>query len=136
MTRRLGWLIAFYTLFAATLGAGALNMLDIRGGFLTNHLADLVVPAWLYIASRGLHSRSPRTTLIQRTVGRSPEIAALVLFFASAVTEISQYYWPRGLFRGRFDPADLLAFAVALAACYVAERLWAPEARPGAVSPP
>ncbi|MCE9603132.1 MAG: hypothetical protein K8S21_13085 [Gemmatimonadetes bacterium] len=124
VTRQRGWLIAYYATFAATLGTGALNILHVRGGFLTNHLADLVVPAWLYIASRGLHSRAPRATRIQRTVGRSPEIAAIVLFGASALTEVSQYFWPRGLFRGRFDPADIAAYAVALVACYAAERRW------------
>lgn len=126
-----GWLIAYYALFAAILATGALNMLQVRGGFLTNHLADLVVPAWLYLASRGLHSDAPRATLIQRTVGRSPGIAAAVLFCASALTEVSQYYWPRGPFPGRFDPADIVAYAVALAACLAAELAWPASPPPG-----
>jgi hypothetical protein len=117
-----GWLVAYWTLFVAFLGTAALNMLHLRGGFLTNHAADLVVPAWLYVASRGLHSRNGRQTLMQRTLGQTPERAALVLFLASTLTEVSQFYWPRGLFAGRFDALDVLAYAVGLAICYVLDR--------------
>ena len=126
MSRRQGWQIAHYALFAATIGTGALNMLRVRGGFLTNHLADVAVPAWLYIASRGLHSRSLRRTFIQRTIGRTPPAAALILFVASTCTEVSQYFWPHGLFPGRFDPLDVAAYGVGLAACLLAERRWPP----------
>jgi hypothetical protein len=80
------------------------------------------VPAWLYIACRGLHSRDGRQTLIQRTLGRTPERAALGLFLASTLTEVSQFYWPRGLFSGRFDARDVLAYAIGLAICYAADR--------------
>ncbi len=116
------WLVAYWTLFIAFLGTAALNMLHVRGGLLTNHAADLVVPAWLYVASRGLHSRNGRQTLMQRTLGQTPERAALVLFLASTLTEISQFYWPRGLFPGRFDALDILAYALGLAICYVMDK--------------
>lgn len=46
--KRRGWVVAYWVLFVAFLGTAALNMLHVRGGFLTNHTADLVVPAWLY----------------------------------------------------------------------------------------
>ena len=92
------WLVVYWTLFVAFIVTAALNMLHVRVGFLTNHAADLVVPAWLYIVFRGLHSRHGRQTLVQRTLGQTPERAALVLFVASTLTEISQFYWPRGLF--------------------------------------
>ena len=39
-----------------------------------------------------------------------------------AVTEVSQRYWPHGVFPGRFDVLDVVAYAVGLAACYGAER--------------
>lgn len=119
---RRGWRIAYWTLFVAFLGTAALNMLHVRGGFLTNHAADLIVPAWLYVASRGLHSRNGRQTRIQRTLGQTPERAALVLFLASTLTEVSQFYWPRGLFPGRFDALDVLAYALGLAICYVMDK--------------
>ena len=103
MSGRNGWLIAYYALFAGILATGALNMLHVRGGFFTNHAADVVVPAWLYVAARGLHSAHGPRTFIQRIIGQTPEFAALSLFAASAVTEASQLYWPRGVFPGRFD---------------------------------
>jgi hypothetical protein len=120
---RQGWLIAYYALLIAFIGTAALNMLHLRAGFLTNHAADLVVPAWLYIVIRGLHSSRGRVTTVQRTLGRTPEIAALSLFIGSALTEVSQRYWPHGLFAGRFDMNDILAYACGLAACYVADRM-------------
>jgi hypothetical protein len=120
--RARAWRVAFYLLFIAMIGAGTLNALHVRGGFLTNHLADLAVPAWLYIASRGLHTRDSRRTLIRRTVGRSAGFAAVSLFVASAATEVSQRFSPHGVFPGRFDPLDLAAYAAGLLACYAAER--------------
>lgn len=117
-----GWLVVYWTLFVAFLGTAALNMLHVRAGFLTNHAADLVVPTWLYVAFRGLHSSQGRQTAMQRTFGRTPERAALALFLASTLTEVSQYYWPHGLFSGRFDPLDVLSYAIGLAACYVADK--------------
>jgi len=123
MTRRQRWFVAYVVLLLGIVATGVLNMLRVSGGFLTNHLADIVVPAWLYVAFRGLHVAPGRTTRLQRWVGRTPEWAALVLFTASTVTEVSQYYWPRGIFSGRFDPLDVLSYAVSLALCYAADRL-------------
>jgi len=117
-----GWFIVYWALFVTFLGTAALNMLHVRGGILTNQTADLVAPAWLYVVARGLYSVNGRQTFIQRTLGRTPERAALALFLASALTEISQFYWPRGLFSGRFDALDILAYAIGLATCYVVDK--------------
>ena len=117
-----GWLVLYRTLSVVFLVTAALNMLRLRGGFLTNHAADLVVPAWMFVASRGLHSTRGRQTFIQRTLGRTPERAALVLFLASTLTEVSQYYAPRGFFPGRFDMLDILSYAAGLALCYVLDK--------------
>ena len=122
MLSRESWLVVYYGLFAGILVTGALNMLHMRGAFFTNHAADIVVPAWLYVASRGLHSAFGRTTRLQRSIGRTPEIAALSLFAASAITEVSQLYWPHGPFPGRFDPLDLVAFASGLTVCYALDK--------------
>lgn len=124
MSGRNAWLVAYYALFAGVLVTGALNMLHVRGGFFTNHAADIAVPAWLYVAVRGLHSAHDRKTLIQRIIGQTPEFAALSLFAASAVTEVSQLYWPHGVFPGRFDVLDLVAYAGAVAACYGVDKRW------------
>lgn len=116
------WLVAHRALFVVFLVTAALNMLHVRGGFLTNHAADLVAPAWLYVVFRGLYSVRGRHTLLQRTLGRTPERAALSLFIASTLTEITQFYWPRGIFPGRFDAWDIFAYAFGLAACYWADK--------------
>lgn len=123
MSREKFWRVAYYFLFIGFLGTAALNMLHVRGGFLTNYLADLVVPPWLYVVFRGLHPPRGRRSLIQRTVGRTPEVAALSLFIASTLTEVSQRYWPRGFFSGRFDIFDVAAYAIGLTACYAAEKV-------------
>ena len=123
--RSQSWRVVYYLLLAAFIATAALNMLHVRGGFLTNHAADLVVPAWMYVVARGLHSLHGRRTFVQRTVGRTPEIAAVSLFVASTLTEISQRFWPHGVFPGRFDPYDVLAYACGLLACYAADRIWA-----------
>jgi hypothetical protein len=99
MIGRKAWLVAYYVLFAGILVTGALNMLHVHGAFLTNHAADVCVPAWLYVASRGLHSTHGRTTLVQRTIGRTPEVAALSLFAASAITLRLRRTWRASLLR-------------------------------------
>jgi hypothetical protein len=118
------WRVAYYLLLAAFLGTAALNMLGIRGGFFTNHAADLFVPAWLYVASRGLHFPGGRHTFFQRSIGRTPEMAACSLFVASALTELSQVAWPNGMFAGRFDPLDIVAYGFGLAVSYMADKIW------------
>jgi hypothetical protein len=123
------WRLVYYTLFILFFVTAALNMLHIRGGVLTNHTADIIVPAWLYVVARGLHAPRARQPLLARTIGRTPATAALSLFVASTLTEVSQRYWPRGIFAGRFDPLDVAAFGAGLAACYAAEKLW-PVERP------
>jgi hypothetical protein len=119
---RRGWRAAWISLTALFLLAAALNMLRVHAGFLTSHLADLVVPAWLYVALRGLagHDRSwPRA----RLAGAASVRAALVIFAASTLTEVSQKFWPRGPFRGTYDPLDIVAYAAGTGACLAAELL-------------
>ena len=122
MPHKTFWMLASYLLFIAFLGTAALNMLHVRGGFFTNHAADLVSPAWLYIVFRGLHPPRGRRSLIQRTIGRTPETAALSLFVASTLTEVSQLYWPQGMFAGRFDPLDVVAYFSGLAVLYSVDK--------------
>ncbi len=119
-----GWKITLWGLEAAFVVAAALHFLHWRAGFLTSHLADLTVPATLYILSRELVPGLvfyPRP--LGRFIGRTPERAAILLFGASTVTELSQMWWPRGLFRGTYDPLDIVAFGAGLALCYGAEKL-------------
>lgn len=119
--------MAYYALFVMFLVTAALNMLHMRAGFFTNHAADVVAPAWLYVGARALYSPRGRVTWFQRAIGSSPELAASSLFVASTLTEISQRFWPRGVFSGRFDPLDILAYAGGLGACYAADKLSLPR---------
>jgi len=115
-----GWRLAWYGLTAAFLLSAALNLTRVRGGFLTSHLADLAVPAWLYLHARGLSPAAP-PRLLHRLVGATPWRAAALLLAASAATELAQASWPRGAFPGTFDPLDLAAFAAGLAGCLAAD---------------
>lgn len=118
---RRGWLVAYWLLFAAFVATAALNMLHVRGGILTNYAADVVVPAWLYITTRGLHQATP-TGHLPRLIGWSPELTAAVLFLGSTATELAQRYWPQGIVAGRYDPADIVAFSIGVGVSYAADR--------------
>ncbi len=132
MSARNAWRIVYWTLWAAFILTAALNMLHIRAGFLTNHAADLVVPALLYVMFRGLAEHDRRPTFLRRWLGATPERAGGALFLASAVTELSQRFWPGGLFPGRFDPLDIAAFALGLVLCYAGDK-WGTAPQPGRV---
>jgi hypothetical protein len=113
------WIFAYWMLMAAFLLAAGLNLLHVRGGFLTSYLADLTVPSLLYVLSRGLvPNKRPTFAPLMRWVGRTPERAAMSFFLASSATELSQIFWPRGFFAGRYDPWDILAYGVGLSMCY------------------
>ena len=111
-------------------------MAGLRAGFLTNHLADVTVPAWLYLTVRD-RTTPQRSTWLSRLVGATPERAALLLFLASSATEFAQKYGPSELMqRSRFDPLDILAFAVGLIPVYLLDKKLQAAAipRPGATS--
>jgi hypothetical protein len=120
-TRRpTAWRVIYWMLMAAFLLTAALNMLHVRAGFLTNYLADLTLPALLYVLSRGLVSGKPSFLHggLMQWIGRTPARAAGVFFLASVATELSQVFWPRGFFAGRFDRWDIVAYGVGLLTCY------------------
>jgi hypothetical protein len=54
----------------------------------------------------------------------APLVFASVLFGASAATEVSQYYWPHGVFPGVFDPLDVAAYGVGIGVCCLADLRW------------
>jgi len=115
------WRLVSWVLFGAFLVAAVLNMTETPAGFATNHLADVVGPAWLYIVFRGLAEPEKRTRL-GRFLGATPERAATILFLGSSATEITQIYWPSGIFAGRFDPLDIAAFAIGLLPLYLVDK--------------
>jgi hypothetical protein len=114
------WKVAYRTLLVAFVLTAALNVLQVRAGFLTSYLADLVVPSLIYLSSRSLGVRQ-RPLPVLAWLGRSPHRAAAVLFAASAATEVSQHYWPQGVFRGRYDPWDIVAYGTGLLVCYLSD---------------
>ena len=118
--RNVSWRAAFWLLFAVWAAAGILVMQKRRGGWLTSYGDDLALPAWLYIAARNL--QGGRAGLLQRTIGRTPETAFAAITLACIGTEISQYYWPHGVFRGVFDPLDFAAYAIGAGLPFVAEK--------------
>lgn len=120
------WKWVHAVLFALFLLSAVLNMLHLRAGFLTNHLADLVVPAWLYVVFRGLHRPDAPGGMMRRSIGSTPEIAAIGLYVASTATEVAQIKWPKGVFAGRFDPWDIVAYGVGLLLVYLANKRWPP----------
>jgi hypothetical protein len=124
-----GWTFAYWLLWSCFYLTAALTMLHIRAGFVTSYLADLTVPALLYVMSRGLVTGKWRN-LLMRWLGRTPERAASFFFLASTATEVSQIYWPRGFFAGRYDPWDIVAYGAGLLVCYGCDKL--EQARPPA----
>ncbi|MEP6834369.1 MAG: hypothetical protein ABJB74_13320 [Gemmatimonas sp.] len=92
------WRIAYWLLLLSWLSAGALGMMGVHAGFVTSYLADLTQPAWLYVFVRTLAPGKRAPGWLARTVGATPERAALVLFVGSTLTEISQRFWPQGVF--------------------------------------
>lgn len=115
------WSIVYLLLFAAFMATALLNIMRVRAGFITNYVADISVPALLYIVVRGLQQPAYRTPLT-KYLGRRPAITALVILGGSIATEISQRYWPKGLFAGRYDPYDIVAYGVGVGICYVFDK--------------
>jgi hypothetical protein len=116
-----GWRVLWWMLLAVWAASAILGMNHVRAGLITSYGADLTVPAWLYITTRSLDHRE-RKSWLKKMIGASPELAAGVLFLASALTELSQYYWPKGLFSGVFDIGDVLAYGIGLLACYLLDK--------------
>ena len=115
------WRISWWLLFVVWIGSAILGVNHVHAGFLTSYGADLSLPAWLYIAARSLDNPQ-RESWLKRFVGRSSEQAAVLLFLASVTTEISQFYWPQGIFPGVFDIFDIVAYASGIVLCYILDK--------------
>jgi hypothetical protein len=107
-----------------TIIAVGMQMMRINGGFVTNYVADIGGPMWLYGAIR------LRKTLLRRLYRPtpSPELVAVFVFLVGTVWEVCQAFDLSGtvftITRGRFDPWDIAAYAASLAACVAIDR-WA-----------
>lgn len=101
------------------LGVGALQMFQVRGGFLTNYGADVFGTAWLYaIFRQGL-------AVFQKRRPLSPELTVVVVFAGCAASELGQLW---RFVPGTFDPMDLVAFGATVATCWIVDRRIAPLA--------
>lgn len=101
------------------LGVGALQMFQVRGGFLTNYGADIFGTAWLYGLFRQGHSVFQRGRLL------SPAITSAIVFVGCAASEFGQLW---RMVPGRFDPFDLVSYGVTVLACYLVDRRVVPLA--------
>jgi hypothetical protein len=94
-------------------------MARVNGGFITNYLADLAGPAWMYGALR-LHVTVLK--YLYRPVP-SPALAAIFVFLVGTIWEILQAFDLSGtvlaITRGRFDPLDIVAYAASLLVCFL-----------------
>jgi hypothetical protein len=120
-----GWLVAEWILFVVWLTAAIVTMypsfgkaLHLHGGLFNSYAADLTFPAWFYIQLRRRPGRILRPVL---WFGGSRELAAGSIFVVGLLSEVSQFYWPKGVFGGTFDPFDIAAYGVSLLVCYVAD---------------
>jgi len=105
---------AFYSVAISTaLAVGALQMYHIRGGLLTNYGADVFGTAWLYAMTR------LGRTIIQRGRTTGATSAAAIVFALCALSELGQRMH---LVPGRFDPYDIVAYGLSVAACWAIDR--------------
>ena len=118
----MSWRVAYWFLLITIIVTAALNMLHVSAGFLTNHAADLFVPAWMYVVLRHFPGKRYFVNPLNSWLGKSPELAAISLFIASALTEFSQLVWPKGIFPGTFDSLDIIAYGFGLLVCYVIDK--------------
>ena len=120
------WRITWWTLFFIWILCAILDVSRVHAGLLTSYGADLAMPAWLYILTRSLDDPDRRTVL-RRFLGRTPELAAVAFFLASTLTEISQYFWPKGIFPGTFDLLDIVAYGTGIGFCYLIDKRTIPQ---------
>lgn len=97
---------------ALALGVGALQMFQVRAGFLTNYGADIFGTAWFYALFRQGKTLYPRRQL-------SPVITSAVVLLGCAAWEFGQMW---RLVPGTYDPFDLLAYGSTVLACLIVDR--------------
>lgn len=117
----LNWLTNIGFVFAMI--SVGLQMMSVKGGFLTNYLADIAGPVWFYGIVR------QRKVLFKKLLPKNsdPAFAAIFVFLVGTGWEICQAFdfsgTPLAITRGRYDPWDIVAFAVSSAGCYAFDKL-------------
>ena len=82
-------------------------------GFWSGYLLDIFFPAFLYIHLRGLARREPHYPWLNRL---SPSMILGLIIGITYLLESLQFW---GIYKGRFDPLDYLAYVSVLVPCYV-----------------
>jgi len=112
----------------------ALQMNEVRGGFLTNYLADLAGPVWLYGTLR--LDKTILRFIVPWT--RSPLFAALFVFSVGTAWEVCQAFDFKGtvlnITHGRFDPLDIAAFALGASISFFVDKIVLRRAKKTALS--
>ena len=104
----------FYAASIATaLVVGGLEMYRVRGGLLTDYGADLFGTAWLYAMTR------LGRTILQRGRMMAAAPAGLLIFAVCTASELGQRL---GLVPGRYDPWDIVTYALAILLCWGVDR--------------
>jgi hypothetical protein len=119
---RFSWRLAEIVLLISWGAAAVANLMHIRGGFLTNHLADLTISPWIYIMQRRQQTKPSRVPILG-WLRQSPVRLGLAIYAGSTITEISQYFWPHGLFPGTFDWYDLFCYVLGMGIVVTADLL-------------
>lgn len=123
------WRVLWWTLLVIWVVCAVLEVTSAGPYLPRAYGADIAIPAWLYISTRSLDNRD-RKRVIRRYLGRTPETAAVLLLLASTGTELSQRFWPNGLFPGHFDWLDIAAFAAGIGLCYALDKRYPNRIRP------
>jgi len=96
------------------LAVGALQMYHVRGGLLTDYGADAFGAAWVYASVR------LGGTIIQRGRAAGAARSALIVFLLCLAWEAGQRMH---LVPGRYDPYDIVTYAISVMACWGIDRL-------------
>jgi len=112
------WKIAYWILLICWIVGAILYMWRIPAGVFNSYLSDVTFPPWFYIVVRGLATDGRKPRLV-RPFGRSPEIAAAVIFAVGVISEIGQRY---GIISGTFDRWDFAAYGAGLCICVLCEK--------------
>jgi hypothetical protein len=115
------WRIAYWILLICWVTGAILFMARIKGGFLTNYLSDLTFPAWYYIYIRGLSTAGrqlPTILFFKDWFGVTPNRSITSIFSVGFISELTTFYWPKGIITGTFDYLDIVAYAIGLLVCY------------------
>lgn len=115
MPRRYRFILNIYFV-AVFVGIGGLQMYKVNAGLLTNYGADLFAPPYMYLMFRGGRFRLRSLTALAVVLGGC--------FLWEWMQRYDLAGTPLAITGGRFDPFDLLAYAVGLLVIYVVDVRW------------